>query len=83
MDVDPKEGVMLRLDYITYADTLDCLVYFFLFPSTMYDMIWRPLLSYPVRYDLKASCVLLCTISISEPRILRYLVLGEFRSLST
>ena len=36
-----------------------------------------------VRYDLAASFALPCTISISEPRILRYLVLGEFRSLST
>ena len=26
---------MLRSDYITYADTLDCLVYFFLYPSTV------------------------------------------------
>ena len=36
-----------------------------------------------VRYDLPASFALLCTISISEPLILQYLVLGEFRSLST
>ena len=35
-----------------------------------------------VRYDLMTSIVLLCTISISEPHILRYLVLGELRSLS-
>ena len=33
-----------------------------------------------VRYDL--AC-LLCTISISEPPLLRYLVLGEYRSPST
>ena len=33
VDVDPEEGVMLRSDYITYADTLDCLVYFVIQPS--------------------------------------------------
>ena len=33
-----------------------------------------------VQYDL---WVLLCMISISEPPLLQYLVLGEFRSLST
>ena len=45
MDIDPEEGVMLRLDYITYADTLDCLVYFLLIPFTVahvrYDTILR------------------------------------------
>ena len=41
------------------------------------------LVAYTVRYDLVASFVLPCTISISKPLILRYLVLGEFRSLST
>ena len=41
------------------------------------------LVAYAVRYDLAGSFGLLCTISISEPLILRYLVLGEFRSLST
>ena len=42
MDVDPEEGVMLRSDYITYADTSDCLVPFRLFPYTVAH----------VRYDL-------------------------------
>ena len=43
----------------------------------MYDMdlIWSP-----VRYDLEAD---LCMISISEPPLLQYLVLGELQSLST
>ena len=86
MDVDPEEGVMLRSDYITYADTLDCLVYFFFYPYTVahvrYDLA-ASFLFYPVRYDLTASFALPCTISILEPRILRYLVLGGFRSLST
>ena len=50
VDVDPEEGVMLRSDYITYADTSDCLVYFSLLsPHTVAH----------VRYDLMAS---LCTI---------------------
>ena len=94
-----------------YTDKLDCLVYFFLFPShrspctiqsglvPLYDTIWSCSL---VRYDLVLfpctirsglvplydtiwSCSLVrydlamfsCTISISEPRILRYSVLGE------
>ena len=35
VDVDLEEGVMLRSDYITYADTLDCLVYFLLLPFTV------------------------------------------------
>ena len=45
MDVDPEEGVMLRSDYITYADTSDCLVSFFSHPFTVAH----------VRYDL-ADC---------------------------
>ena len=58
MDVDPEEGVMSRLDYITYADTLDCLVYFLSLslhrsPCTIRSggLLWV----YPVRYDLQAS----------------------------
>ena len=43
---------------------------------SMYDTI---LLAFPVRYDLES---LSCTISISEPPLLRYAVLGEYRSLS-
>ena len=63
----------------SYADTSDCTVSFSYFPppKPMYDTILR--LVY-VRYDLVA---LSCMISISEPPLLRYLVLGEFRSLST
>ena len=45
--------------------------------SLVYDTISR--LSC-VRYNLAS---LLCTISISEPPLLRYVVLGEYRSLST
>ena len=45
VDVDPEEGVMLRSDYITYADTSDCLVYFSLTPHTVAH----------VRYDLAVS----------------------------
>ena len=72
-----------------YADTLDCLVYFF-FPSLhrspctiwsglvpVYNRIWP---GSHVRYDLDAFW---CTISILEPHILRYLVLGELRFPST
>ena len=36
----------------------------------------------PVRYDLATYFRCFCTISISEPHILRYLVLGELRSIS-
>ena len=36
---------VLQSDYITYADTLDCLVYFIFHPSTVAH----------VRYDLAAS----------------------------
>ena len=43
---------------------------------SMYDTISR---LFHVRYDLTS---LSCTISISEPPLLRYLVLGEYRSLS-
>ena len=35
VDIDLEEGVMLRSDYITYADMLDCLVYFFFHPFTV------------------------------------------------
>ena len=45
MDVDPEEGVMLRSDYITYADTLDCFVSFLFNPYTVAL----------VRYDLMTS----------------------------
>ena len=66
---------------LTYADTSDCIVYFLSSdiphrsPCTI-----RSLRCFPVRYDLSS---LSCTISISEPPLLRYLVLGEYRSLST
>ena len=53
-----------------HADTSDCLVYFFSFPHPEAH----------VRYNLAALLSLVCTISISEPRILQYLVLGELRS---
>ena len=43
---------VLRSDYTTYADTLDCLVSFFSKPHTVAH----------VRYDLTAFLVLLCTI---------------------
>ena len=46
----------------------------------MYDTIWQ---CYFVRYDLVAIHSLSCTICISEPPLLRYLVLGELRSLLT
>ena len=52
VDVDLEEGVMLQLDYITYTDTLDCLVSFFSKPHTVAH----------VRYDLTTFPVLTCTI---------------------
>ena len=74
---------LLRSDYITYADMSDCLISFpfdspHCSPCTIRSSDF--LVACTVRYDL---VVLSCTISISEPLILRYLVLGEFRSLST
>ena len=48
-DIDPERGVMLRLDFPTYADTLDCIVSFLTPPHTEAH----------VRYDLVN---LLCTI---------------------
>ena len=86
VDVDPEEGVMLQSDYIIYADTSDCLVSFLFNPAHRSPCTIRSgnfLVARTVRYDLEVFLVLLCTISISEPLILRYLVLGEFRSLST
>ena len=76
---------MLRLDYTTYAETSDCLVFFCLnsihhSPCTIRSGDLS--VASHVQYDLAASTVVLCTISISEPHILRYLVLGESRSLS-
>ena len=72
-----------------YTDTSDCIVSYLSLPYTEAH----------VRYDLAVptctirSCssylydtillIIRYTISISEPHILRYLVLGEFRSLST
>ena len=82
----------LHLDF-THTDTSDCLVSFFLLLLTlkpMYDKIWwlvsctirsrRVLAESCVQYNLMTRS---CMISISEPHILRYLVLGELRSLST
>ena len=69
VDVDPEGGVMLRSDYITYADTLDCLVSFLYLPYTvahvrynlmtswwhvLYDTIWRLLSSRLVRYQSRS-----------------------------
>ena len=51
-DVDLERGVMLRSDYTTYADTLDCLVFFSLTPHTVAH----------VRYDLTTLFGVLCTI---------------------
>ena len=58
MDVDPEEGVMLRLDYISYADTLDCLVPFSFRPLHRSPCTIRSddsLVAFYVRYDLTAS----------------------------
>ena len=69
VDVDPEEGVMLRSDYNTYADTLDCFFPFLLHPYTvahvrydlavsfqftMYDTICRPLSICFVRYPSRS-----------------------------
>ena len=52
VDVDPEEGVMLRSDYITYADTSDCFVSFFSTPYTVAH----------VRYNLATSWGIFCMI---------------------
>ena len=59
VDIDPEEGIMLRSDFTTYADTLDCIVSFSSYtlpPKPLYDTIsWLSL----VRYDLVAfSCTI-------------------------
>ena len=74
-----KTFVMFWLDFTSHTDTSDCLALFsfLLTLKPMYDMTWRVLY---VRYDLATFC---CTISILEPHILWYSVLGELRSLST
>ena len=60
---------MFQLDFTYFADTWDCLfpTPFFLSLKPMYNMIWQ---------------LQWCTISILEPWILHYSVLGELRSLS-
>ena len=85
--------LMLRSDFTFFADTLDCLLSFFLpLPITealydtdlvtLYDTIRSPAGGVCREYDMILSR-LSCTISISEPLLLRYSVLGELRSLST
>ena len=64
---------LLQSDYTTYADTSDCLVFFH--PNSFHCSpctIRSGDLSvvFHVRYDLEASTVILCTISISEQHIL-------------
>ena len=49
VDIDPEEGVMLRSDFTTYADTSDCIVSYRFPPNTEAH----------VRYDLVAVT---CTI---------------------
>ena len=58
-DVVLEEGVMLRSDYITYTDKLDCLVYFIFHPFTVAHVRYDLAVSSPVRYDLAGlvSCL--------------------------
>ena len=91
VDVDPERGVMLQFDR-TSLTMQTCQTASFSFSSfplteahvqynlvtcTMYDVISC---SSFVRYYL---AFVRCTISISEPLLLQYLVLGELRSLLT
>ena len=63
--------LVLRSDYITYADTLDCLVSFFSNPYTVAH----------VQYDLTTSWWRLCTIR-SDGLFLLYFVRYQSRSHS-
>ena len=78
-----KVHVMFWLDFIHHADTSDCYVYFFFLPyiEALYDMISQLLNGFPLYNTIWWSSW--CTISILEPRILRYLVSGELQSPST
>ena len=70
---DHFSPAVLQSDYIlTQIHQTASFPFFFLTPFTVAH----------VRYDLGASIVMSCMISILEPHILRYLVLGELRSLS-
>ena len=82
VDVDPEEGVMLRSDFTYLRRYIGLHRFFSHFPHTeahvrydladafLPDAISSLVL---VRYDLLPFR---CTISISEPPLLRYLVLG-------
>ena len=73
-DIDPEEGVMLRSDFTLLRRYIG-LPHFSFLPflslKPMYDTIWSIFLG-----TIRISGVL-CTISISEPHILQYIVLGE------
>ena len=70
-DITPLKGQVLQLDFILLRRHVGLPRFLFLS---------LPFTEAHVQYDLDAFS---CTISISEPHILQYLVLGEFRSLST
>ena len=92
MDIDLKRGVMLRFDWTSYTTQIHQTASFFSLPFSltlkpMYntDLAWSPctipiLFETRIQYYLEAIS---CTISISEPPLLQYLVLGELRSLLT
>ena len=69
--------VTFGLHFTTQIHWTASFSFLLLLPLTLkplYDTIWWV---YLVQYDLTAVLGLVCTISISKPRILQYLVLGE------
>ena len=66
----PNTKAHVRYDLVAFSVRYDLVAF-----SVRYDLV-----ALFVRYNLSTST---CTISISEPHILRYLVLGELRSPST
>ena len=86
LPIHPSLHVMFGLH--SYAATLDCIVSFLISPHrspctirSCACLVYDTILSLVcIQYDLLVPS---CMISISEPLLLRYLGLGEFRSLST
>ena len=80
-------------DFVYYTDTLDCLFsLLFSSPHQSPCTIWSVdlnVVQYNLMFAMPVSlydmilCLRCCTISISEPPLLQYSVLGELQSLST
>ena len=65
VDVDPEKGVMLRLDFTFYTDTLDCIVYLLFHPNpkahVRYNLLLLPCMirsAVTSMYDTICCCFL-------------------------